>query len=135
MAVKHTIQFIGAKQCLFVPCMGRKNDWRQCGSVGIRTLISRSLENDDNIHVQLQSVLYRDGEKATVTCHKSCYSTYTSKSQKRVDNKRKAGDGPQLDEPLQRIHRSHVPGFVFQRECLFCGMMCMPKDPKHPGRW
>ena len=28
-----------------------------------------------------------------------------------------------------------MPDFLFKRDCLFCGQICEPKDPKHPQRW
>lgn len=123
-----------AKHCIFEPCHGKKKELKTCGIAGIRTLIQRSQERDDALHVQLEDVLASDGDKASVTCHKSCYSSYTSVSRNDSGNKRKSDLGLS-DEPPQRISRSQVSDFVFKRDCLFCGEICVPKDPKNSHQW
>ncbi len=71
-----------------------------------------------------------------MTCHKSCYSSYTSVSRYVCDsNKRKSSGLLSSDEPPRKVRRSQVPEFVFKRDCLFCGEIGVPKDPKNPGRW
>ena len=106
-----------AKQCLFSPCVGKK-EWKTCGPIGIQTIIDRSLERDDAIHIQLEALQASDGDKASVTCHKSCYSTYTSVSRNAAD-KRKSSWSQDSAEPPQRISRSQVSEFQFKRDCLF----------------
>ena len=39
------------------------------------------------------------------------------------------------DEPPQRVSRSQVAEFIFKCDCLFCGDICVPKNPKNPRRW
>ena len=99
-----------AMQCFFAPCQGKKNDFKKCGVEGIRTLIARSEGRGDEIHEKLQSILASDGENASVMCHKSCYSSYTSVSRHLLlaDTKRKSSGWPPSDEPPARISRSHV---------------------------
>ena len=125
-----------AKQCLFEPCFGKKKEWKTCGIVGIRTLISRNKERGDAIHIQLESLLASDGDSASVSCHKSCYSLYTSVSRNvSGSNKRKPSGLLSCEEPPERVSRSQVPEFVFKQDCLFCGETCVPKNLKNPGRW
>ena len=110
-------------------------EWKTCGFAGIRTLIHKSQERDDTIHLKLEALLASDGD-ATVSCHKSCYSKYTSVSRNvTASKKRKSGGLEHGDECHKRISRSQVPDFVFKRDCLFCGERCDPKDPKNPQKW
>ena len=64
-------------------------------------------------------------------CHKSCYSSYTSTS--RHAYKRKSDSCP--DKPGKRLFRSQVAKFDYANNCLFCGLICEPRDLKNPGRW
>ena len=69
-----------AMTCFFAPCSGKNKDLNKCGVVGIQTLISKSQERDDSFLAELQSLLATSGDNASVTCHKTCYSSYTSTS-------------------------------------------------------
>ena len=103
--------------CFFAPCSGKKKDLNKCGVVGIQTLISKIQERDDSFLAELQSLLATSGDNASVTCHQTCYSSYTSTSRNvSVTNKRKAGDLPHLDEPARRTTRSQLSDFIFKRE-------------------
>ena len=68
---------------------------------------------------------------ATVLCHKSGYSSYTSTS--RHAYKRKSDSCP--DKPGKRLFRSQVAQFDYANNCLFCGLICEPRDLKKTGRW
>ena len=123
------------KQCLFAPCFVKRKEWKRCGVIGIQTLIQRSLECDDALHVQLKSLLESEGDTASVSCHKSWYSSYTSESRNVSSSKKKSGSFACHDGPPQRASHSQVSVFVVNRDCLFCGEICMPKDPKNPQKW
>ena len=104
---------------LRTPCSGKKKDLKKCGVVGIQTLISKSQERDDSFLAELQSLLATSGDNASVTCHKTCYSSYTSTSRNvSVTNKRKAGDLPHIDEPARRTTRSQLSDFIFKPACF-----------------
>ena len=125
-----------AKHCLFEPCFGKTKEWKTCGIVGIETLIHKSQECDDVIHVQLGTLLTSNGDNPTVLCHKSCCSSYTSASRNvSSTSKWKSGSSQHGDEPPQRISRFPVSDFMFKTDCLFCGEICVPKDPKNPPKW
>ena len=106
---------------------------------GIHTLIQRSTERgDDDVCIQLQTVLDTQGDNASIGCHKTCYCVYTSKHNvaKYVAKKRKEGFPMSESEPqTSRIRRSQLPTFDFKKHCFICGDECHPKDPKHPDRW
>lgn len=123
-----------SKSCLFAPCHG-KGEWRNCKLAGMQTIIRRSKEKGASLHLDLEKLVDSLGENATVQCHKSCYSSYTSvsRNQKTVGtSKRKASWGPES----YRVLKSQVKvDFVFNRDCVLCGKVCVPKDPKHPDRW
>ena len=123
-----------ASQCFFSPCPGRPHDIKKCGLAGIQTLINKSQEQGDGLHEKLQSIA-SGGDTAALMCHKSCYSSYTSVSRNIADIKRKSTQGPLSEEPPVRIRRSGVPEFISKRDCLLCGQVCKPKDPKHRNRW
>ena len=61
------------KQCLFAPCSGRdgKGRWRSCKITGIKTIIARSKENEDSIHIELETLLESEGEGTAVDCRRS----------------------------------------------------------------
>ena len=90
-------------QCFFAPCRGKKKEFKNCREAGIRTLISRSQERGDGVHEKLQSILSLHGANASVMCHKSCYSSYTSVSRNVLGTKKKSSGWPLSDEPPARL--------------------------------
>jgi len=105
----------------------------------ITTLIQRSRERGDNdIQIKLQAILDAQGDQATVDCHKTCYCSYTCKTNvaRHVAKKRKVGSSTdECESQTIRIRRSQLPTFQFDKHCLVCGKDCVPKDPRHPDRW
>lgn len=73
---------MSGKKCLFAPCSGKDSDFKISGSKGIATLLNKSEElGDTAIHETLSNMIATDGaSSASVLCHKSCYSSYTSRS-------------------------------------------------------
>lgn len=121
---------MSGKKCLFAPCNGKDNDFKTSGSKGIPTLHNRSEElGDTAIHETLSNIIATHGAlSASVLCHKSCYSSYTSTS-------RNVTSQTQLSQQGKRIFRSQVSAFEYSENCLFCGLICESKDPKHPEWW
>lgn len=71
-----------------------------------------------------------------IKCHRSCVSTYTSKSQ--TDQHKRKFDGPSSSGiPVKLTRRSTDTSiFSFQHQCIFCGDRCqVEKDRKNPTRW
>lgn len=124
---------MSGKKCLFAPCSGKDSDFKISGSKGIATLLNKSSElGDTAIHETLSNIIATDGaSSASVLCHKSCYSSYTSCS--RNVSKRKS-DSFQ-SQPGKRIIRSQLSAFEYSKQCLFCGLICEEKDSKNPNRW
>ena len=80
-----------------------------------------------SLHDTLSNIIASKGsDSATVLCHKSCYSSYTSTS--RHAYKRKSDSCP--DKPGKRLFRSQVAQFDYANNCLFCGLICEPRDLK-----
>lgn len=71
---------MSGKKCLFAPCSGKDDDFKISGSKGITPLLIKSEElRDTAIHETLSNIIATDGaSSASVLCHKSCYSSYTS---------------------------------------------------------
>ena len=69
-------------RCLFAPCNGKASDIKTTGPKGIATLLHQSEElGDTTTHDTLSNIIASKGsDSATVLCHKSCYSSYTSTS-------------------------------------------------------
>ena len=104
------------------------------GEARIRKIIESSIQRQDSYHEDLQSKLERE-PNISLSFHKTCISTYTSKLHIERHLKR-TGSTRQLEsEPPLRRRRSQHPTFNFTENCLICGDMCLPKDPRHPNRW
>ena len=86
-----------------------------------------SISRGDNLHEQLSSE-----PDANYWCHKSCVSSYTSKSHiKSHVSKKGNNDAP----PAQRSRRSELDTFIFKEHCFLCGKTCEELDIRHPDRW
>ena len=95
------------------------------GFVGAQRLCTASRSRLDNLHELLS-----DGTDTKYWCHKSCVSTYTSKSHIK-HHISKTDDAP----PTKRSRRSEQEAFSFQEHCFLCGKTCEEKDPRNPKRW
>jgi len=104
----------------------------------ILKIINASKERGDELHIELQQKLSED-DNLTVTCHRSCVSSYTSTSHIKRYLKRQgqAQEQPSIEEPPQkRARRSQLPLFHFREHCIFCGDTCeIEKNAKNPNRW
>ena len=124
----------------FLPSCLRTGPIRTFKLKGIKTLIECAAErNDQETLTKMQATLDSEGEQASVSLHKGCYCSYTSRHniKKFVAHKRKAEDElvSSEEQPPSRIRRSQVEKFDFMKQCLFCGKICEPINPKHPKRW
>ena len=92
---------MSGKKCLFAPCSGKHGDFKISGSKGIATLLIKSEElGDTAIHENISNIIATDGaSSATVLCHKTCYSSYTSRSR----NVTKRKSDLCLSQPGKRI--------------------------------
>ncbi|KAG0727209.1 hypothetical protein GWK47_035120 [Chionoecetes opilio] len=106
----------------------------ECGNINPLRIIKASKDRDDTLHIELEKKL-RLNPDMKVKCHKSCVSTYTSRHHIQRSRKRHGQTERSFSEPLTRKRRSDPSEFEFKKHCLFCGEMCVPKDPKHPSRW
>jgi hypothetical protein len=104
----------------------------------VKKLIDCATERHDNeTRHRMQTMLDSQGEQASVELHKTCYCSFTSKSnvKKRVAKKRKDGSIDSDEGPVARLRRSQAIEFDFKAQCLFCAQACEPVNPKHPDRW
>lgn len=88
-------------------------------------IVASSKEKDDGMYNSLL---------LDVQAHKSCYCNYTSKSRYCKFAKRNAA-AESWDAGGKRQLKSNARDFVFKRDCLLCGQVCVPKDHKNPHRW
>ena len=72
---------------------------------------------------------------AEVVFHKSCISTYTSKHHISRILGKCINTARAKCEPPPPKRRSQSTTFSFKEHCLFCGDICLSRDPKHPNRW
>ena len=111
--------------CFFSPC-NSSDKLQTFKSVAIQTISDRSREIQDELYRKLNG-------KESISAHKSCYCSYTSKIKQVKSRKRKSVPD---DEPLNRMLKSECSKeYVFKRDCLLCGDECKPKDSKNPHRW
>ena len=103
----------------------------------IEKIIQSSQARGDDIHLSLQRQYDLDRDM-TISCHRNCVCTYTSKDHISRFLKRKGQcTKAATDQPKSKIlRRSDSPAFDFQQHCLFCGQLCvMTPDPCHPDCW
>ena len=121
-------------ECFF-ECGNQSENLITSGATRIRSMIAASHQRGDNLHEELQVHLDED-LTFTIKCHKSCVSSYTSRThiQHQV-----VGVKPRLKReppPLKRLCRSELSSFVFKLHCIFCGETCsLEYDPSNPSRW
>ena len=122
-------------QCLFASifnCENKTENLSKATHLRIQSIMVASNQRKDHIHKILAEKLSRNAE---VVFHKSCVSTYTSKHHishilgKRINTARSKSEPP----PPKR--RSQSTTFSFKEHCLFCGDICLSRDPKHPNHW
>jgi len=102
----------------------------------IRSIITASQQRGDHIHLDLEKRLV-DNTALTITVHKSCVSTYTSRTHISRTLKKRGIEhlNRSKSEPPPRRRRSQLQEFDFKENCIICGEACLPPDPKHPNRW
>lgn len=111
-------------------CKGRG----ECGNVNPLRIINASKDRDDTLHKELERNLQVNPDMK-LKCHKTCVSSYTSVHHIKRSRKRHGQSGRSISEPPTHKRRSDHSVFEFKKHCLFCGELCLPKDPKHPSRW
>ena len=126
------------EQCLFDrtnKCKSRSEKLIESGHARIESIIRCSKIYDDGLHTLLQEKLDSD-PTLTIKCHKSCVSTYTSKTLTQR-HKRKHDEPFSSNIPAKITRRStDISIFSFQHQCLFCGDRCdVEKNIKNPSRW
>ena len=120
-------------QTCLLPICHVKGELQTFKAQAIKTLILRSINIDDGLHLGLEALIDKSGDESSIKCHKSCYCSYTSRQRhsKHLANKRKSCCDNQT--PIQ-VRRSQLPDFQFKEHCLICGKLCLPKDPKNPKK-
>ena len=118
------IMATGGEKCLFSPC-NASGALQTFKTVAVQKIIATSKVKHDE--------LYRTLSGSDILAHKSCYCTYTSRSRKSEQGKRKST--PTDTGVSKRLLKSQCSDFVFKRDCLLCGNECKPKDSKNPHSW
>ena len=114
----------GKKTCLFSPCNG-KGQLTSFKANAVSQIVASSREKGDDMYSSLL---------LEVQAHNYCYCNYMSNSRYIKFAKRNAA-AESSDPGGKRQLKSNVRDFVFKRDCLLCGQMCVKKDPKNPHRW
>jgi len=118
-------------------CQDKKEKLTCATAVRIANIIRCSKIYGDEKHFELEDALEKNKE-FTLKCHKSCVSSYTSKSH---TQRHKRHCDEETDPISQKVTRRSLSGysdetFNFKKHCLFCGETCIiEKDKKHPSRW
>ena len=103
----------------------------------IRSIISASEQRQETLPTDIEACIRSDNTcKYTVSCHRSCVSSYTSKYKiDKLIGKRRALSEP--SEPTKRAKRSTSNlDFNFKIHCIFCGEECIEeRSSKNPRRW
>ena len=92
----------------------------------------------DEKHFELQETLDKNNE-FTLKCHKSCVSSYTSKTHTERHKRQRAGE-TDSNVPRKVTRRSQSGDSAepsgFQNHCVFCVEFCnLKNDKKNPSRW
>ena len=112
------------EQCYFQKidrCVcGESTPLLKAGPQRVQTIINCSRKYDDDLYHELEASVENDNEFSIHT-HKTCVSTYTSRSHVERFLKRKGGstECPSVS-PMKRRRRSGTPKFDFQTDCIFC---------------
>ncbi|KAG0720297.1 hypothetical protein GWK47_048802 [Chionoecetes opilio] len=124
-------------ECFF-KCGTSNKSLTTAGLERIKTIIESSKTRSDDLHIDLQRP-FDENNQMTIQCHRSCVSSYTSKSHINRDLKRQeqASTKPlYAPSPSKRIKKSEASAFSFQEHSLFCGERCEAQpNPKNPSRW
>lgn len=107
---------------------GHEGDVYTVGPDRVKAIIAASKIRGDELHENIT-------EDAKVCCHRSCVSTYTSKTHIERLKKRKSKQGTSREPERKRTRQSEENVFCFKKDCLFCGGFCEERDPKNPSRW
>ena len=110
--------------CLFSPCNG-KGLLTSFKAKAVSKIVASSKDKDDGMYNSLL---------LDVQAHTSCYCNYTSKSRYCKFAKRNSA-AESWDAGGKRQLKPNARDFVFKRDCLLCGQVCVPKDHKNPHRW
>ena len=88
-------------------------------------------------HPEETTDLRQEGRGGSSSCHRSCYSSYTSQSRNQSSTNTKKRKATAAADEAHRVLKSQAKesNFNFKRLCLFCGKECLPKDPKYPDHW
>ena len=113
--------------CLFAPCKSTRNStkWRNLGHAGLQTIVKRSKEKGDGLHLDIALKLSTQPPQQ-LRCHASCGASYTSKDHKGRETTKKRRNDTAENEPPMRRRRSQLSGFDFKCHCLLCGEECLP---------
>ena len=97
-----------------------------------------SARGDKDLQIKLQDIIDRNGNNASIECHKGCCCTYTSKQ--KIGRVKKAQKRKADDEAAK-----YQQGFVFlklrmvdlnnKRDYILCGEECLPMDERHRETW
>ena len=128
------------EECFFnwkFKCQHKKEPFIAAKAVRITNIIRCSKLYGDDKHFELQNALDKNTE-ITLKCHKSCVSSYTSKSHTER-HKRQSDDQTEVTpHKVTRRSLSTETGktFKFREHCVFCAEECiLEKDKKNPSRW
>jgi hypothetical protein len=132
---------MGEEKCFFewkFNCSGRSGRSEPLSTAGaqrIKTIIKCSIQYGDEKFIE-QETKVQDDQDFTIQFHRSCVSTYTSKTHlKRAILLTGSGDSEASSSHPKKQRRSKT-AFEFQKHCIFCGENCyLKKDPKPPDRW
>ena len=93
-----------ASQCIFAPCTGSdsKSNWKASYKTGIETITNKRLEIADGLHEKLEGM-------SQCRSHKSCYSSYTSRSRNIPSTSSSSSVGSSFsDNSSKRLSRSDI---------------------------
>ena len=102
----------------------------------VRSIIAASKQRGDKLHTDLDlEIRLENNPELTVQCHKSCVSSYTSKVHILRSLRKLNIHNQESTESLPLPSRYRSTLFDFRLQCLICGEVCLPIDPKNPSRW
>lgn len=117
-------------------CVPSNQTLSKAGQDRISSIISASKQRQDSLPSDLGACI-RNDTTYTVSCHRSCVSTYTSKHKiaKLLQKRQRSSSEP--PQPQKRAKRSASNSeFSFKIQCIFCGDECIEeRDKRNPGRW
>lgn len=106
------------------------------GTQRINSIINASKCRGDNLYMDLDlERQIQEDSGFTLQCHKSCVSTYTSKTHISRATKRHATSDDKRSSSEPPLLRRRSTDFDFKSHCFICGCLCHPLDKKNPKRW